>query len=393
MDLVWGPDLELTQTSTDIAKFLGSEKYEFCMNTIHAGLGVPAAIGRTKGSMSDNFMSLRVLMERLKYGRRVVTAFWEGEIRRVQRAMGFRYPAQVMYENMNLSDEVAEKALWIQLVDRDIVPVEAVQERFGRIPELDNILINREYKKREAGKMPIKVSPYVDAQPELSLEKIGLQRGVLTPSQVGLEDTGSPTEHEQELLDSQFPDPSLAVTPNVAGKPATTTKKKVGVSGQGRPRGGKDKKKRDKRNPKPSAKAEMETNSVKFMRAAMFAKNLQRCISNVVDPAYLASVGKTAIGDLSPDEGVTLEKYKYSLLCSIEPAEVASEEMVVDSLDNPLPDTDMYEKVYKDVAMQFEKGKHAQITPEDLVMIRSYTYATLKGNYNEEENLCRPLLT
>ncbi len=367
MDLVWGPDLELTQTNTDIANFLGSEKYEFCMNTIHSGLGVPAAIGRNKGSMTDNFMSIRVLIERLKYGRRVLTHFWEGEIRRVQQAMGFRYPARVTYSNMDLSDEVAEKSLWIKLAEQQIVPISAVQERFGRIPEIDNILLMRERKARDEGKMPAMVSPYHDAQPDLALTKIGMQRGMITPSELPPKfdlDLQVPKGHDQDKLESLFPEPAPPATNSTAKPSSSKPKGKKGVSGEGRPKQSRDKKKRDQRTPKPYSKAE------EFLFNVEYANKLQYCISEVVDPFFG--------DDLSKDK--TLEKglFKLHLLMNIPLKAVISKETIQAVVESEwdVPD---YKDDYIKLCKSFREHKDEDLTSEELQTVRSYIYALAVG--------------
>ncbi len=372
MDLVWGPDLELTQTSTDIAGILGSEKYEFVMNTIHSGLGVPAAIGRNKGTMSDNFMSIRVLIERLKYGRDCCTRFWDWEIRRVQRAMGFRYPARVMYDHMSLQDEVAEKALWIQLADREIIPIEAVQERFGRIPEIDNILLMREKKKRDAGKMTPKVSPYHDSQPELSMKKIALQRGTMGPEQVGLA-VPPPSPTEKKHQESEFPKPPPPGS-------TTTKKKPTGKSGQGRPRGATDKKKRKTRTPKPSSKAEI------FLLNSLHANKLQKVIGEVVNPFFLDKFAKKTLRSLTAEEGIELEKFKFTLLFSCDEELPANVSTVMAALNTELQVYDGIDEVYLQLSQELRTNKGEDLTAEEMNNVKSYIYALTRAETDEDDD-------
>ena len=44
MELVWGPELTFSESSSDVYKFLGSEKYSAVLNSIYAGLGVPPTL-------------------------------------------------------------------------------------------------------------------------------------------------------------------------------------------------------------------------------------------------------------------------------------------------------------------------------------------------------------
>ena len=118
MELVYGPELKFTESNSQVYKFLGSEKYQSVLNSIYAGLGVPPTLtgmANNGGGFTNNFISLKTLVERLQYGRDQLTKFWEKELEFVRKAMGFRKPAHVVYDQMSLSDEASEKNLLIQL--------------------------------------------------------------------------------------------------------------------------------------------------------------------------------------------------------------------------------------------------------------------------------------
>jgi hypothetical protein len=150
IDLIWGPELDLKETSTDVYKFLGSEKYTQCVQNIYDGLGVPYSLrgggGTSKGGMTS-FLSLKVLMEQLKHGRAVLNSFLEPEIQIFQRALGLRFPASIQYDYMVLDDPNAFLRLLIDLVDRDLLSVETVQEAFGSIPEIEQMRIRKEHQR------------------------------------------------------------------------------------------------------------------------------------------------------------------------------------------------------------------------------------------------------
>tara|TARA_B100001564_G_scaffold122557_1_gene102263 strand:+ start:9203 stop:11203 length:2001 start_codon:yes stop_codon:yes gene_type:complete len=152
MELVWGPELSFQESSTDVHKFLGSEKYTSVLNSIYAGLGVPPTLtgmAGNGGGFTNNFISLKTLVERLQYGRDRLVKFWEKELEIVRKAMGFRYKAHIQFDQMTLSDEASEKNLLIQLADRDIISHETLLERFKEIPQIENIRIKRELSKRD----------------------------------------------------------------------------------------------------------------------------------------------------------------------------------------------------------------------------------------------------
>lgn len=178
MELVWGPELKFTESNSQVYKFLGSEKYQSVLNSIYAGLGVPPTLtgmANNGGGFTNNFISLKTLMERLQYGRDELTRFWTRELEFVRKAMGFRKPFHVVYDQMSLSDEATEKNLLIQLADRDIISHETVLERFKEVPAVEKVRLQREDKARDGEKMPPKASPFHNANQKFEMEKMDKQ--------------------------------------------------------------------------------------------------------------------------------------------------------------------------------------------------------------------------
>ena len=155
MDLIWGPDIQLIESKTSVHQFLGEGKYTPHLNSVYAGLGIPPTLTGTFGAAgtTNNFISLKTLTQRLQYGRDVLTAFWENEIALVQEAMGFRYPAKIEFDRMDLSNEDSEKALLVQLADRNLISDELLQTRFGVDSDLEKSRLNREHKQRKTNRM------------------------------------------------------------------------------------------------------------------------------------------------------------------------------------------------------------------------------------------------
>jgi len=177
MELVWGPELSFQESSSEVYKFLGSEKYTSVLNSIYAGLGVPPTLtgmAGNGGGFTNNFISLKTLLERLQYGRDHLVKFWEKELEIVRKSMGFRYKAHIQFDQMTLSDEASEKNLLIQLADRDIISHETLLERFKEIPQIENIRLKREINKRDTVG-PDKASPFHNANHKQDMEKIDKQ--------------------------------------------------------------------------------------------------------------------------------------------------------------------------------------------------------------------------
>lgn len=200
MELVWGPELSFKESSTDVHKFLGSEKYNSVLNSIYAGLGVPPTLtgmASNGGGFTNNFISLKTMLERLQYGRDMLQKFWEKELEIVRKAMGFRYKAHIQFDQMTLSDEAATKNLLIQLADRDIISHETLLERFKEIPQIENIRIKRELDKRETLGPP-KASPFHNANQKFEMEKLDKTAKMRKSEKKEIKNNGRPTFKQDE---------------------------------------------------------------------------------------------------------------------------------------------------------------------------------------------------
>ena len=304
MELVWGPELSYTESNSQVYKFLGSEKYQSVLNSIYAGLGVPptlTGIAGNGGGFTNNFISLKTLVERLQYGRELLIKFWQKEIELVRRAMGFRYPAHVHFDQMSLADDAAEKNLLLQLADRDIISHETVLERFKEIPDVEKIRLKREVKERSKDGTPNKAGPYHNPEHKDDLEKIGLQSGKLHPNDVGLE-----TKVPDDVL---MPKPNQG--PGPGGGPPNKEKKEGNPDGKdGRPKFKKDKEPRKKRSETPKSKPGLAETIV-------WAEGAWNKVSSVVNNAFLSIKGKKNLRQLTKADVSDLEKVKLDVFTNI----------------------------------------------------------------------------
>lgn len=297
MELVWGPELSFKESSSEVYKFLGSEKYSSVLNSIYAGLGVPPTLtgmATNGGGFTNNFISLKTLVERLQYGRDLLIKFWEKEIELVRRAMGFRYRAHIHFDQMTLSDEAAEKNLLIQLADRDIISHETLIERFKEIPQIEKIRLKRELGDRDSGALPMKASPFHNARHKQELEKVALQTSKVTPQDVGLE-TSVPK-------DRLLPPPPLAKNANQPSQPP---------SGQnGRPPLSNDTGPRKQRVAKPRS-------TPGVAELIMWSENAWDNISNILNEAYLKSNSKKNLRQLTKSQVADLEQLKLDVFTNV----------------------------------------------------------------------------
>lgn len=285
MELVWGPELSYTESNSQVYKFLGSEKYDSVLNSIYAGLGVPptlTGLAGNGGGFTNNFISLKTLVERLQYGRNLLTSFWQQEMEKVRKAMGFRRPAYVQFDQMNLSDDTAEKNLLLQLADRDIISHETILERFKEIPTVEKIRLKRELKERDASGTPDKASPFHNANHKKDLEKMDRQSELNEKSEKNKENKENKGQ------------------PNAPKPP----------SKEGRPLLKRDDKPRKKRVEKPKSKpglAELIT----------WSQNSYDKISESVTTAFLKMNNKKNLRQMTKSEMFDVERIKFDVLTNI----------------------------------------------------------------------------
>lgn len=369
MDLIWGPDIELIESKTSVHQFLGEGKYIPHLNAIYAGLGIPPTLTGTfgGGGTTNNFISLKTLTQRLEYGRKTLTSFWKQEIALVQKAMGFRYPAKIEFDKMDLSNEDAEKALLIQLADRNIISDELIQRMFGIDPDMEKTRINRESSERDSNRMTKKAGPYHDANFDKSLKKIALQLGIAAPSQVGLE-LEPKKKNELNLLEMKAEFPAAPKVGGFGGGTPQDQNQPTGVSGQGRPKNVKDTQKRKTKKFSPQTGASLN----------IWAIESQDKISNIINPQLLEFYNKKNMRSLSSSEYDEAEDIKTKILLSLEPFEEVTEELVLSKL-NTLNSIDINNNFinYKNFIKQINNEINRSLTSEEIKYTKAYLYKTV----------------
>ena len=315
MDLVWGPDIELIESNSNVHNFLGEEKYKPHLNSIYAGLGIPPTLTGTFGAAgtTNNFISLKTLTQRLQYGRDVLISFWKKEIELVQKTMGFKYAAKIEFDRIDLSNEDAEKALLIQLADRNIISDELLQMKFGVDPNMEKSRLNRENRDRDADRMVKKSGPFHDGNFDNNLRKIALQLGIATPSQVGLD------------LEPNKPGQKTAIEMKAAVGPSNNPNSSpTGVPGQGRPRNTKDSQQRKTKDFAPQTGASL----------SIWANQTQDKISDIVNPLMLEFYNKNNLRKLSANESKELDSFKTKILFNISPNDNIDDVSVSKAINN-----------------------------------------------------------
>ena len=361
MDIVWGPDIELIETGTDVQRFLGEEKYRPTLMSIYSCLGIPPTLTGTFGAngTTNNFISLKTLTERLNYVRSILIEFWNYQVKAIQKSMGFRQPAQVEFDFMQLDDPTSMMQLMINLADRNIISDEFVQRQIKAKPGIEEKRIANETKKRGKGKMQEKVSPYHAVDKDFSLEKIALQTGVASPSQVGLK------------LDPKSPDEKTGL--EMRSKPKPTEPKiedNISPGEPGRPKNSTDEMPRERRTFKPAIKATTE----------LWAKKAQAKISKTVNPIILGRFDKKNMRSLSSEQTQEAEKIKFEILCSLEPNSKVDQMSIAKAIKSGLKQKGIHNECEQWIS-QASEDSDERLSIDEIRSIRAsyYTYFVEKN--------------
>lgn len=303
-DIIWGPDIDLLETSTDIQSFLGEEKYRPTLMAIYASLGIPPTLTGTFGASgtTNNFISLKTLTERLNYVRNIVINFLDEQIKIVQKAMGFKHAATVEFDYMHLEDPSSILNLLIGMADRNVISDEYLQRFIKATPDIEKRRVEKENKSKEE-----KVSPFHQADQDFQLKKIVLQTGLTTPSEVGLE-LEEKKPGEQSLMTMKQKEAKMKVK-NTPASP---------IGAPGRPKNSNDTKPRKPKTFKPALKASIHT----------WAKEAQAKIADALNPGILQQFSKANMRSLTSEEFNQAEDLKFNILMNIEPLTELTEENI-----------------------------------------------------------------
>jgi len=368
LDLVWGPDIELIESNTNVHQFLGEAKYIPHMNSVYAGLGIPPTLTGTFGAAgtTNNFISLKTLTQRLQYGRDTLVAFWEKEFELVQKAMGFKYSARLEFDRMDLSNEDTEKALLIQLADRNVISDELLQTRFGFDPEMEKIRINRESRERETNRMVQKAGPWYDPMFEEGMKKVALQIGLATPSQVGLE-LEKKKSGEKTVLEMKIPPTPIGTPSRVKDSPESLK----GEPQQGRPKNSKDSKKRKTKTFSPQTGAKLQ----------IWADSAQDKISEFINPLLLEFYDKKNMRSLSSEQYNEAEATRTKILLSAQPNVDITQEYILNSIDYiKSPNINIIYAHYIQFLNTMKSNLARELTVQELKSVKSYFYSMVYDN-------------
>lgn len=297
--ILWDDNLKATHIQTNLHQYLGPQKWEATLAAIFQGLGVPPSLSGAdpKTGQTNNFVSIKTLVERLEMGQEMVRRFWEMELEIVRQARGYRHPFKVVFDGPGLSDEATEKKLLIDMVDRNLISAEVVVQRFGADPDVERARVNQEERERKRGARAKKAGAFhTDSTHENAVVQKLVDKGVITVKQSGveLEEDDGPT------INDLTPEPT---PPGGGGNPGDPPSGDKG----GRPPGAKDSVKRKDRVIKPVRSAEV---ALRLTAVDAYRQKLDRQVQTL----YLEALGKANLRQLTDAEADALEGICFNAL-------------------------------------------------------------------------------
>lgn len=376
IDLVWSPDIQVEEINTEVHKFLGKAKYEPVLANIYEGLGVPFVSDSAGKGMTNNFIQMQTFVERLQYGRNVLTSFWDSEIKKVQKAMGYKKPAIVSFDQVNLGDDSSYKQALLGLLDRDVISIDTILDNFGLFSNIEKIKLKKEYSSRSGKKLPNKASPFHNPQSEDDMKKIFIQRGGIAPSELGIElnpKKDGELSPNEELADTQL---KLAEKTNQA----KVAQQKFSPSApNGRPKGTKDSGKRKQKVAPISTKG--------FVNTFLWGCKAQDHISSIVTPLLLSKVyNKSTVRSLTSEEFSRLEATKLAIFSNLNPFDSVTEDLIRQTAATKTTvNTDVQATIHL-LLSSFRDNYEREPTVDEVRQIQASAFAIVFSEENSEES-------
>lgn len=163
--IFWNHTLEIEVIKPD-TQVLNVQKYERVNEDIRNAFGISEILtggGNSKTNFATAYLSLKAFITNLTEGRNDVVRWIVQEYKDIAQAMDFKTYPTPSFNPLSLTDEIAEKQLIMQALDRGIISYESAQSRLGYDPRIERDRREKEIPDVEAGVLGMIGSPYQQA--------------------------------------------------------------------------------------------------------------------------------------------------------------------------------------------------------------------------------------
>ncbi len=137
--IFWNHTLNIEVIRPD-TKVLNQEKYARVDTDIRNAFGISEVLtgsGGSKTNFATAFLSLKAFLTNLQEGRKDALRWLTPELEEIAEVMGFDSIPEASFNSLSLTDEIAEKQLIIQMIDRGIISYESAQSKLGYDPAIE----------------------------------------------------------------------------------------------------------------------------------------------------------------------------------------------------------------------------------------------------------------
>lgn len=130
-------NIEVIRPDTTV---LNAEKYIRVNEDIRNAFGISEVLtggGGSKTNFATAFLSLKAFLTNLQEGRKDVLRWLRAEMEDIAEAMQFDSIPEPSFNPLSLTDEIAEKQIIVQLIDRGIISYQSAMSRLGYDPRIE----------------------------------------------------------------------------------------------------------------------------------------------------------------------------------------------------------------------------------------------------------------
>lgn len=240
--IFWNHTLKIEVIKPDI-EVLSNTKYERVNEDIRNAFGISEILtggGGSKTNFATGYLSLKAFITNLVEARKQVERWLETQYKDVASVLGIDSIPEPSFNSMSLTDEIAEKQIIMQLVDRGIISYETAQNRLG----FDS---RAEYERRKSEINDIKegvLGPVNNIAQLVAIEKESIDTQEEVNSNVKTEDKKKPDGMDEKTSQrnrkrGKTVNPSVPLPGNQGGRPKTpkgsypSKRKTAKIKGQG----------------------------------------------------------------------------------------------------------------------------------------------------------------
>lgn len=392
LNILWTSAIDAQVIQPKLDQVFDTKRWEEIRKEVTAQFGITQAVTTGEGgNFSSSYISVQGLIQKLETLRELMLNFWlQPEVKLISKAMDFRKMPKILFGNMSLRDEKAEKQLILNLLDRGYISDETAMEYIGLNVDVERRRILDQNKFDDTNDM-VRRGPFMvmDGQTEIvqktlkSQEKIADNSNKLQEKQINndklLNQQKIANDHKVKMEQTKM---GGAVEMHMAQKgqhpkQISARQPKVPSKPNGRPTGS-GKPQTNKRTPKPKNMASVDI--MNFLNQIdLDAKAAVTEIENVPLYKSLSKEGKSTVLDL-----VAYNAAGYLFEDYVKPDKDELKKIALGGIDFSQTDEHAsFMNVLNNEILEFRKTQARKPTKAELYQIYTTTLMKLNNMLNE----------